>query len=121
MCECVLCSYQHYLFHSALTCLPFCHHLKLLQVEGFEFDVLVAMVNGDDAEKRVHLPDQIVIELHTATRMYDLPWMLRFRQAAEVSLLLAVLYRKGGYLPVFFDFNPGCASCLEVLFVRVIC
>ena len=60
--------------------------MKLLQVEGFEFDVLVAMVNGDDAEKRVHLPDQIVVELHTASRMYDLPWMLRFRQEFFLSI-----------------------------------
>ena len=90
-------------------------------MEGFEFDVLVSMVTSKDNEERSNVPDQIVVELHTATRMYNLPWMLRFRQAAEVSLLLAVLYRKGGYLPVFFDFNPGCASCLEILFVRVIC
>ena len=90
-------------------------------MEGFEYDVLVSMVTAKDNEKRSSMPDQIVIELHTATRMYNLPWMLRFRQGAEVSLLLAVLYRKGGYLPVFFDFNPGCASCLEILFVRVIC
>ena len=89
-------------------------------MEGFEFDVLVSMVTSKD-EERSNVPDQIVVELHTATRMYNLPWMLRFRQAAEVSLLLAVLYRKGGYLPVFFDFNPGCASCVEILFVRVIC
>ena len=90
-------------------------------MEGFEFDVLVSMVTSKDNEERSNVPDQIVVELHTATRMYNLPWMLRFRQAAEASLLLAVLYRKGGYLPVFFDFNPGCASCLEILFVRVIC
>ena len=90
-------------------------------MEGFEFDVLISMVTSKDDEERSNVPDQIVVELHTATRMYNLPWMLRFRQAAEVSLLLAVLYRKGGYLPVFFDFNPGCASCLEILFVRVVC
>ena len=90
-------------------------------MEGFEFDVLISMVTSKDDEERSNVPDQIVVELHTATRMYNLPWMLRFRQAAEVSLLLAVLYRKGGYLPVFFDFNPGCASCLKILFVRVVC
>ena len=52
--------------------------------------------------KKVNMPHQIVTELHTVTRMYNLPWMLRFRQAAEVSLLITVLYRKGGYLAVFF-------------------
>ena len=101
--------------------MPSSQQFEKPQVEGFEYDVLVSMVTAKDKEKGGNMPDQIVIELHTATRMYNLPWMLRFRQAAEVSLLLAVLYRKGGYLPVFFDFNPGCASCLEILFVKVIC
>lgn len=94
--------------------------LLKMDVEGFEYDVLSSMMSNA-AEDDSLLPEQIVVELHTATRMYDLPWLLRSRQAAEVTLLIGQMYRQGGYLPVYVDYNPGCGPCLEVLFVKVLC
>jgi len=73
--------------------------LLKMDVEGFEYDVLTQMIvdanvhNGDsdnrhnsDKNKTDMLPLQISVELHYATRMYDLPWMPRMRTAAEIAL-----------------------------------
>jgi hypothetical protein len=101
--------------------------LLKMDVEGFEYDVLVSLVTemskavGAGGEPVDILPQQIGVEIHYASRMFDLPWMLRMRQAGELALLFGTMYRKGGYLPVRVNFDPGCASCLEVLFVRILC
>lgn len=100
-----------------------------MDVEGFEFDTLTAMLQEDVLRQEQDslssppslLPQQISIELHYFTRMYDLPWSMRARQTGELSMLFGIMYRLGGYLPVHYDFDPGCASCLEVLFVRIYC
>jgi hypothetical protein len=42
--------------------------------------------------------------VHWATRMMDIPWMLRTQPAAEMSLWFAVLFTVGGYLPVTREF-----------------
>lgn len=95
--------------------------LLKMDVEGFEYDVLSSMMPKSTFIGPEYLPEQIVVELHYASRMYDLPWMLRARQASEISMLVSHMYRAGGYLPVHVDYNPGCAPCLEVLFVKVLC
>jgi hypothetical protein len=93
-------------------------HPKLLKmdVEGFEYDVFTSMVRSDSNT----LPEQIIVELHWATKMTNLPWTLRTRQTGELAILFAMLFYSG-YLPVFTFFSPYCAPCLEVLFVRVMC
>lgn len=106
------------------------HAPKLLKmdVEGFEYDVLSSLLDDGGGGRRYQedetfeiLPEQIIVELHYGTRMYDLPWLLRFRQAAEISLLVGRMYQSGGYLPVHMEYNEGCPFCLEVLFVKILC
>jgi hypothetical protein len=92
-----------------------------IDVEGFEYDVLTSMLRDAKELGEDMLPEQISIELHSATKMYDLPWLLRNRQSAEVALLTGMLYRVGGYLPVKVSWQEGCKQCLEVLYVRVFC
>jgi hypothetical protein len=79
-------------------------NLLKMDVEGFEFDVLISLVTevskvavagGEPVDM---LPLQISVEIHYATRMFDLPWMLRLRQAGELALLFGTMYRKGGVL-----------------------
>lgn len=95
--------------------------LLKIDVEGFEYDVLTSMLRDAKDLGEDMLPEQISIELHSATKMYDLPWLLRNRQSSEVALLTGMLYRVGGYLPVKTSWHKGCAQCLEVLYVRVFC
>jgi hypothetical protein len=93
--------------------------LRLLRlVLVTEVSKVAVGVGGDPVDI---LPHQISVEFHYASRMFDLPWMLRMRKAGEVALLFGTVYRKGGYLLVHVNFNPGCAPCLEVLFVRILC
>lgn len=92
--------------------------LLKMDIEGFEYDVLTSLVSNSSREI---LPNQISVELHFASRMYDLPWTLRTRQAGEIALLFGVMYRRGGYLAVHVDFDEGCKPCLEVLFAKVTC
>mmetsp|Transcript_826 Transcript_826/g.1754 ORF Transcript_826/g.1754 Transcript_826/m.1754 type:complete len:440 (-) Transcript_826:187-1506(-) len=94
-----------------------------IDVEGFEFDVLSQMIEeAVTTGKADLLPSQISVEFHYATRMYDVPWMSRTITAAEMSMLLAMTYAKGGYMLVNQKLSgPGCYSCNELLFVRVLC
>ena len=81
-------------------------------MEGFEFDVLAQMLQeAVDSGRMDMLPNQISIELHTVTRMIDLPWKLRALTAAEIALFMAMMYKRGGYLAVHYeDMAPGCPS-----------
>lgn len=63
--------------------------LVKMDVEGFEYNVITAMLseyrNGLLPEEL--LPEQIIVELHWATKMADLSWILRTRgQVRSVSL-----------------------------------
>ena len=90
-----------------------------MDIEGFEYNVLLELLKSSPPET---WPQQISMEVHWATRMIDLQWMLRTRTAAEMSLWFAVLFTVGGYLPVEREFfSVGCPSCMEVLLVRVVC
>jgi hypothetical protein len=91
--------------------------LLKLDVEGFEYDIFASMIQITNQA----LPQQIAVELHSATRMTDIPWMPRSRTAAEITMLMSMMFSAGGYLPVYVDFSPGCASCMEVLFFRAVC
>jgi len=93
-----------------------------IDVEGFEYDVMTEMLNtAKKTGSKNKLPTQISIELHYATRMYDLPWMMRHRQAGEIAMFTGMMYREGGYLPMHVEYTMGCDSCAEILFVRVFC
>jgi hypothetical protein len=91
--------------------------LLKIDIEGFEYDVLKDMVGGPTDS----LPEQIAIELHWGSRMVDLDWVLRHRQAAEVALLASMLFNGGGYIPFDFSFVWQCAPCVEVLYIRAVC
>ncbi|KAL3944596.1 MAG: hypothetical protein SGBAC_001308 [Bacillariaceae sp.] len=94
-----------------------------MDVEGFEFDVMQQMLEEAHKSGTMDLlPTQISIELHYATRMYDLPWKMRTVTAAEIALFMGMMYNRGGYVPVNYEeIGPGCYSCAEILFVRVFC
>ena len=90
-----------------------------IDVEGFEFDVLPSLLRESPPDI---WPEQIMIEIHWATRMVGVSSVLRTRSAAEISFLFGNLFTFGGYLPVEVKyFEPECPTCLEVLFVRVVC
>ena len=67
------------------------------------------------------LPNQIVVELHYSTRMYELPWMLRNLQAAEIAIFSGMVYNLGGYITAHVKYVYGCDACVEVLYVRTFC
>lgn len=93
--------------------------LLKIDVEGFEFGVIPSMLRDSPSDI---WPEQIMMEVHWATRMVEVPSMLRTRQASEISLLFGQLFTHGGYLPVKSKyFDPHCSTCLEVLLVRVLC
>ena len=66
--------------------------LLKIDVEGFEFGVLPAMLRASPQEI---WPEQIMVEVHWGTRMVDVPSMLRSRQASEISLLFGQLFNFG--------------------------
>lgn len=94
-----------------------------MDVEGFEFDVMAQMLDEAVTSGTAHLlPSQISVELHYATRMFDVHWKERFLQASEIAMFMGMMYRRGGYVPVNVELiGPGCYSCAEVLFVRLFC
>ena len=96
--------------------------LLKMDVEGFEYDVLQQMIiEAEESGSKNLLPTQISVELHYTTRMYDLDWMTRYRQAGELTLFLGFMFRKGGYTIVHTKFNPPWDDPMEVLFVRAFC
>ena len=90
-----------------------------IDVEGFEYDFFTQMLNDDNVSHL--LPSQISVEMHYATRMYDLEWMLRHRQAGELTMFNGMMYNVGGYIPVKLVHQAYCDSCIEVLYIRVFC
>jgi hypothetical protein len=94
--------------------------LLKMDVEGFEFDVLTSMLSSFESSD--WWPEQIMMEVHYITRMVDLPWLLRTRQAAELALFFDSLWNAGGYLPIKVQyFGEWCPSCMEILLLRVKC
>jgi hypothetical protein len=87
-----------------------------LDVEGFEYDVFTNMLR---TSKKL-LPLQISVELHYATRMYDIEWERRWRNSGELALFSSMMFI-GGYLPVKMIPQRGCDSCMEVLYARLFC
>ena len=111
--------YRSYLDLWTTTGIPQAPRILKMDIEGFEYDVLLSTLKGTPS----HIwPEQISMEVHWASRMVDLSWMLRTRTAGEMSLFFAALFNVGGYMPVFREFFPiGCPSCMEVLLVRILC
>ena len=87
-------------------------HLLKLDVEGFEYDVLRAMLQNPS-----HLPVQIAMELHYQTRFKELFFYGRFVTAAEIALH-AQLWYGAGYSLVTRNDNNACKHCTEILLVR---
>ncbi|KAL7530922.1 hypothetical protein ACHAWF_003561 [Thalassiosira exigua] len=88
-----------------------------MDVEGFEYDVLHALLSSDPSV----LPEQIALEVHWATRMVDVPWMMRTRTAAEIAMFFGGLFNRGGYIVTNVKIFDGCYPCSEVLLVRAVC
>ena len=89
-----------------------------MDVEGFEFDVILNSILSADSSI---WPEQIMMEVHWASRMVDLPWMPRTRTAAELALFFGVMFNRGGYIVQHTRFFKGCQPCMEVLMVRAVC
>lgn len=62
-----------------------------------------------------------MMEVHYGTRMVEVEWMLRTRQAAEMALFFDTLFNTGGYMPVIRKYFRGCPTCMEILLLRVHC
>jgi hypothetical protein len=100
--------------------------LLKMDIEGFEFDVLTAMLNAGSTtiaeEQQLMLPQQIAVELHYQTWMIGLDWTLRNKQRAELALIGGMLFNGGGYM--LLDVNHesnNCIHCAEVLYGKVLC
>lgn len=91
--------------------------LLKMDIEGFEYDVLDSVLSSDQSI----WPEQIMMEVHWATRMVDVPWMPRTRTAAEMALFFGALFNHGGYIISHTYADPGCQPCMEVLLVRAMC
>ena len=91
--------------------------LLKMDIEGFEYDVIQSILSSDSSI----WPEQIMMEVHWATRMVDLPWMPRTRTAAEIALFFGGLFNFGGYIVVHSRTFTGCEPCMEVLLVRAVC
>lgn len=92
--------------------------LLKMDIEGYEFDVLHNLLSSSDSSI---WPEQIMLEVHWATRMVGLQWMPRTLTAGEISLFFGGLFNFGGYMVVDAKKINGCHPCLEVLLVRVLC
>jgi hypothetical protein len=94
-----------------------------MDVEGFEYDVLVQMIEeARQSGSMDMLPTQISVELHYATRMYDIPWRLRSVTSAEIAVFIGLMYNQGGYVLVKHEnIGPGCFPCAELVFLRAFC
>ena len=91
--------------------------LLKMDIEGFEYDVIQSILSSDSSI----WPEQIMMEVHWATRMVDLPWMPRTRTAAEIALFFGGLFNFGGYIVAHSRTFSGCKPCMEVLLVRAVC
>ena len=97
-------------------------YLKI-DVEGFEYDAFSQMIQSEHSSSSHQslLPQQIQVELHWATRMTGIEWMPRVLSSGELALFSSMMYQGGGYLPIHLDFDPGCSSCMEVLYYKTLC
>ncbi|KAL7531775.1 hypothetical protein ACHAWF_003905, partial [Thalassiosira exigua] len=95
-------------------------YLKI-DVEGYEWDVFINMIR-QAKERNLHhlLPQQIMVELHYATWMYDLPWAMRAVQTGELMSIFSMMFREAGYMSVYNEksYSP---MLREVLLIKVYC
>jgi len=95
-------------------------YLKM-DVEGYEWDVFLNMVQEAREKNLEHLlPQQIQVELHYMTWMYDLSWAMRAVQTGEIMSLFSMLFREAGYVAVFIEKNLY-PSLREVLLLKIYC
>mmetsp|Transcript_8610 Transcript_8610/g.15602 ORF Transcript_8610/g.15602 Transcript_8610/m.15602 type:complete len:236 (+) Transcript_8610:350-1057(+) len=95
-------------------------YLKI-DVEGYEWEVFLNMVE-EARDRNMHhlLPEQIQVELHYSTWMFDLPWAMRAVQTGELMSVFSALFREAGYMAVF---NERAISPMlkEVLLIKIYC
>lgn len=92
-----------------------------MDVEGYEYGVITNMIRYSREHDLMHLlPDQLQLEFHYATWMYDLPWSLRTRTTGELVAFFSMLFREAGYVAVHFE-NQRWPTLREILFLRVYC
>ena len=87
-----------------------------MDIEGFEFPVLGAMLRSRSAA----LPSQIAFELHWQTQMTSLSWNHRTKTAGEIALFARALY-DAGYRTLSRADNKRCPHCSEFNVVRLFC
>jgi hypothetical protein len=116
-------NYKSYSDLLELTGIKTAPRILKMDVEGYEYSVIPDILAAPPSL----WPEQIIMEVHWASRMADLPWVFRAIQASEISLFFSLLFSNGGYLPVYREFfpavreGPGCPSCMEVILVKTIC
>lgn len=95
------------------------NYLKL-DVEGYEYDVLTSMIRQAYERNMWHLlPEQMQIEFHYATWMYDLPWSLRTRETGELVAFFSMLFREAGYVVVHVE--NVFSTIRELLLLKIYC
>lgn len=94
-------------------------YLKM-DIEGWEWGVIRSMMNSN-AEL---LPEMIAMEFHTKADASSggtgIPWMIRFKEAPEITGFALMMYQKG-YRLIHVDWDTICSHCLEVLWARIFC
>ena len=84
-----------------------------MDIEGWEWDVLPAVINSNSP-----IPQQIGFELH-CNPIQHISWSKRFKTAAEVALLMELMWHYGGYHLIDRRDNHFCGSCSEVLMANL--
>ena len=92
-----------------------------MDVEGYEYGVLTNIIRQARKRNLWHLlPDQLQVEFHYATWMYDLGWSLQTRDVGELAAFFSMLFREAGYMAVHND-GTTFPTLREVLFLRIYC
>jgi hypothetical protein len=87
-----------------------------IDIEGYEFPVLAAIVNSG-----IHLPLQIAVEIHQI-RLESGKWQFgRLPSSLELYSWIQMLYEFGGYYLVDRHDNAACPHCSEVLLAKLDC
>lgn len=87
-----------------------------MDVEGFEWDVLEALVRSGAPL----LPFSISVELHVWTEVKEVAWQGRWRGVHETGAWMRTLLARGGYALVDRHDNPLCSYCSEVVLARLL-
>jgi hypothetical protein len=87
-----------------------------MDIEGYEFPVLSAIVNSG-----IHLPLQIAVEIHQVRMESGKRHFGRLGSTLELYSWIQMLYTFGGYYLVDRRDNDICPECTEVLLAKLDC